>query len=221
MKIIHHLDDATLMSLSSGTLGEALSVVASAHITVCEKCRSRLRRFDLIGGALLGAAEPQPVGQNAIGALQLADFEPDRPAAYESSARRRTDRSSDLPEPLGWMTNMGLDEIPWKWLGPGVQTHVISLSDPSQGKLRLLKVAPNKKLPEHGHGGTELTMIVSGAYRDEFGRFGPGDIADMDEDVEHQPVVEADEACICIVASEAPARFRGRLSRLLQPLIGM
>ena len=81
MKIIHHLDDATLMSLSSGTLGEALSVVASAHISACARCRTRLRQLDMIGGALLGATEPKPIGHHSIDALQLGDFEAEREAA--------------------------------------------------------------------------------------------------------------------------------------------
>ncbi|MBO6932531.1 MAG: cupin domain-containing protein, partial [Roseibium sp.] len=65
------------------------------------------------------------------------------------------------------------------------------------------------------------TLVLSGAYRDELGRFGPGDIADLDEHVEHQPRVEAGAPCICIVATEAPTRFKNLISRLLQPLVGI
>ena len=75
-------------------------------------------------------------------------------------------------------------------------------------------------MPEHGHGGTELTLVLTGSYHDEIGHFGPGDVADLDEDVDHQPVV-GDQGCICLVASEQPARFHGFISRMIQPLVGM
>ena len=46
-------------------------------------------------------------------------------------------------------------------------------------------------------------------------------VADLDAEVEHQPVVDSEQACICLVATEHPARFKGWISRLLQPLVGM
>ena len=67
----------------------------------------------------------------------------------------------------------------------------------------------------------EITLVLTGSYRDALGRFGPGDVADLDEDIEHQPVVDSDEPCICLVASEAPTRFKSFFGRLFQPLVGV
>ncbi len=225
MTIQHHLDDATLMSLSAGTLGEALSIVAAAHTAVCQRCCSRMRQLDAIGGALLEAEAPaaldaatKSVGELAATHLRLGARQATS-TSLAPSARHQV--AGELPGPLARLVGKPISEIPWTWIGPGVSAHVIKLSEGAEGDLRLLRVAPNKKLPEHGHGGTELTLIVRGAYRDKFGVFGPGDIADMDEDIEHQPIVEPGEECICVVACEAPARFKGPVARLLQPLIGM
>lgn len=76
-------------------------------------------------------------------------------------------------------------------------------------------------MPEHGHGGDEMTLVLAGAYKDELGLFGVGDIADLDEHVEHQPVVASNEPCVCLVATQAPTRFRSLLMRLLQPVFGV
>ena len=84
-----------------------------------------------------------------------------------------------------------------------------------------MRIAPGTAMPEHGHGGEEITLILSGAYNDNFGRYAPGDVADLDESVEHQPIVEQDAACICLVATEAPTRFKSWPARLLQPLVGI
>ena len=76
-------------------------------------------------------------------------------------------------------------------------------------------------MPEHGHGGAELTLVLRGAFHDETGRYARGDVADLDETVEHQPVVtDAGGDCICLIASEKPERFHGLVARLLQPLRG-
>ena len=76
-------------------------------------------------------------------------------------------------------------------------------------------------MPEHGHGGEELTVMLRGSYSDHTGRYIVGDVADLDEDIEHQPVVDSDEDCICLVATEAPTRFKSVWARLAQPFIGI
>lgn len=90
-----------------------------------------------------------------------------------------------------------------------------------RGKLVLMRIAPGRALPEHGHGGEELTLILAGSYTDRFGRFATGDVADLDEDAEHKPVVDDSGPCTCLVATEAPTRFRSISARILQPLIGI
>ena len=74
---------------------------------------------------------------------------------------------------------------------------------------------------EHGHGGEELTLVLQGAFRDKVGRFARGDIADLDEDTEHCPIIEVGETCICLYATEAPSHFKTFLGRLLQPFLGI
>ena len=71
----------------------------------------------------------------------------------------------------------------------------------------------------HTHGGSELTLILRGAYRDAIGHFAPGDVADLDSEVEHQPVTVPGVPCICVAATDAPLRFSGWMARLLQPLV--
>ena len=60
MKISHHLDDATLLAYSSGTLEEAFAVLVSCHLEVCPVCRQRYEEANLVGGAMLDDIEPTP-----------------------------------------------------------------------------------------------------------------------------------------------------------------
>lgn len=151
--------------------------------------------------------------------LSLLDEQADAPA--ERVEPRAKDTPPGVPRPLARLLKGGLDDIAWKTVAPGVAKHVLPASKTARSRLTLLRIAPGTKIPDHGHGGMELTLVLEGSYRDVFGRFGPGDIADLDEHAEHQPVVDSPEACICLVATEAPTRFKGFFGRLLQPIVGI
>lgn len=219
MNVHHHLDDTTLLRYASGDLDEAFLVVTAAHLAMCDHCRHAVRVAEEIGGELLEASDQAVLGADAFErVMQRIDSGEERITAKRQGTRART---GDVPLPLQRFVGNSLDAIRWKSVAPGVRKHDIKLSGPSNSSLYMLHIAPGKALPEHGHGGTEMTLVLSGAYRDELGRFGPGDIADLDEHVEHQPKVEQDAPCICLVATETPTRFKGFLSRLLQPLVGI
>jgi putative transcriptional regulator len=216
MTVIHHPDVTTLMAFSAGTLDEAYAVVISTHLAVCEACREQVRRIDTIGGALLSVEDDAEVAPDALDKLlgRLDDAPRAEPIRVKS-------RDAKVPAPLAHYLPDGLDAAPWVMKGPGVWTCDLPVSDNVKSRLMLLKVGAGNKVPEHGHGGHELTLILQGAYSDRFGRFGVGDIADHDQDVEHQPIAERGEDCICLVAVDSKLTFRSRLMRMIQPLIGM
>lgn len=217
MTIQHHLDDATLLAYAAGTLDEAFSVIAASHIAWCPECRAQLRRAEALGAELMSGLEDSQVSDSCR-KQTLANL--DRAILHRFPALGRV--ASDLPYPLGKVLgNKSLSEIPWRWRAPGVAMFDIALPCRSRGQLRLMRIAPGRAMPEHGHGGEEMTMILSGAYNDSIGRFARGDVADLDEMVEHRPVVEQDEPCVCLVATEAPTRFKSTIARILQPMLGI
>ncbi|MEM9754924.1 MAG: cupin domain-containing protein, partial [Pseudomonadota bacterium] len=67
----------------------------------------------------------------------------------------------------------------------------------------------------------EMTLVLQGAYRDEDGRYGRGDIEVAGEDVHHTPVAEDGDPCICLIATNAKLKFEGLLPRIAQPFIGI
>ena len=216
MTINHHPDIATLMAFSAGTLDDPYATVIATHLAMSEGGRETVRQMDRIGGALLSA---EPEARMASGALdRLLDSLGDDPIQI---APRDHDYASTLPLPLQRFVPKGLDSVRWKWTGPGVATADLAWGQDGRSRLMLLRVAAGRRVPEHGHGGQELTLILEGAYRDRFGVFAKGDIADHDEDVEHQPIAEPGDDCICLVAVDARLTFRGRLMRALQPLFGL
>jgi len=214
MTIHHHPDIATLMAFSAGTLDEVYTTVVATHLAMSEGGRETVKRIDAIGGALLATETEETLAAGSLDRL-LSALDGDRIEVVPHDER------GDLPLPLQSFLPRGLDGVRWKWTGPGVATADLGWSKSGHSRLMLLRVAAGRRVPEHGHGGQELTLILRGAYKDRFGVFAVGDIADHDEDVEHQPIAEPGEDCICLVAVDAKLTFRGRLMRALQPLFGL
>lgn len=218
MTVSHHLDDATLLAHAAGTLPRALALVVESHLEFCPQCRASLRMADAVGGAVLALQDPAPVSEASkaavmgrIGSATVHRLPVARPAPR-----------GDVPVALhGLLKSDRLDDIPWRKSAPGVHIHKLPLAAGETGFFGLLKIAPGAAMPEHGHGGSELTLVLRGAYQDELGHFGRGDIADHDESVEHRPVMVGDEACICLVANESATRFRSWPARLMQKFIGI
>ena len=92
MTIIHHLDDATILSYAAGTLGEALSVAAACHISMCSECRSAVRNAEALGGEILDDLEVTTVSE-VRRAATLADLD-------DAHATKPVVVKSDMPAPL-------------------------------------------------------------------------------------------------------------------------
>ena len=216
MSIQHHPDLTTLMAFSAGSLDEPYAAVIATHLAMSEGGRETLRHINTIGGALLHAEPEAELSNGALDRLlgALGDEKIEVVPHDQRDAR-------GLPLPLQRYLPQGMDAVKWKWTGPGVATADLAWGKDGKSRLMLLRVAAGRRVPEHGHGGQELTLILSGAYRDRFGIFAAGDIADHDEDVEHQPIAEPGDDCVCLVAVDARLTFRGRLMRALQPLFGL
>lgn len=214
MTIEHHPDVANLMSCSAGSQPEAFAAVMASHISMCKVCADRLRTMDDIGIALF---EELPPAHLSKGAPTIAA----RANEAHGDLAHGADPAQDVPLPLVSVIGTQLSAIAWKRIGVGVWQHEIKLSPGAKGSLRLLKVAPGVAIPDHGHSGTELTLLLQGGYHDKLGHYRKGDVADLDSTSEHQPIADPDEGCICLVATEGKTRFKGLLARLVQPFIGM
>jgi putative transcriptional regulator len=211
MTITRHLDAATLMSFAAGSLPGALAAVAAAHVAMCGRCREEVAVLERVGAALV-ADLPEAELARAGPAMPDIDLSPTAAAAFASA--------DEVPAPLVRLVGPSLDRVRWRWIAPGLWHRPLPID--GRGALQLLKGSPGVRVPEHGHGGSELTLVLRGALVDRSGRYGPGDVADVDEEIErHAPAADPDAGCICVVANEQPSRFRNLLARLLQPWHGL
>lgn len=208
--IRHHLSDELLTGYSAGTLPEAFSLLVASHVSLCDECRARLGSLDALGGALLESSEAD-LSAGALAAT-MARIRGIRPQPRPAPAPRGV-----LPEPLRAYVGSDIDGVRWRPVGGGVRQAVLATSDGASA--RLLYIPGGVGVPDHGHRGTELTMVLRGAFRDDSDRFGPGDVEIADASVQHTPVAELGEPCICLAVTDAPLKFRGVIPRLLQPFV--
>lgn len=220
----HHLDPATVMAYAAGAMPPELAVIVATHLSVCAHCRHLVRDAERIGGLLVEQQQPSGMDaarRHALRASMLARLDEAVPALApatdpEEAAPADPDR---LPVPLHPYFGSSLRALKWRWMAPGM--HCIRARRSGSGSLFMLKIAPGKSMPLHSHGRSELTQILQGAYDDTLGHFAPGDVADLDSEVLHQPVTSPGVPCICVAALDAPLRFPGWLARKLQPLVGL
>lgn len=218
MTIVHHATGTTLLRYAAGTLAAGPAIVVEAHLAACPVCRAHVAEYEALGGALLEQMEPMRLSPTALAdVLGRIDAEDTvSPRLRQPAAAPMQIDGTPLPDAL-----RGCEVGRWRWMGPGMRMSRIGVPHDRGAKLILLKIGPGMALPEHGHVGTELTYVVAGSFSDALGRFGPGDLADLDAEVEHQPVVDPDSECICLAAIEGRMRFNSVLGRMLQPLFGI
>lgn len=221
MNIQHHLSDTVLADYAAGGLGEAWSLLVATHAALCPVCRDLVSRVEAIGGALVDDLVPVAMPENAFAdVLSRLDAEPASEIVADTS--RLIDSDASLPEPLrSYVLGDGRSSdgtLPWQRLGLGAFHIPIAMQDQS-ATARMLRIPAGKPVPEHGHGGLELTLVLSGAFTDGEARFGPGDVEEVDEETVHYPHAVAGEDCICLAVTDAPLRFSSRIVRLMQPLL--
>lgn len=211
--IHHHPTDETLADFIGGRLDEGRRVVVGAHLEMCASCARIVAAADQLGGLMLTESEPTPLSK---GALERALARIDARAATQKS---QVEGGSS--HPLGLASLAGYALGPWRWIGPGVHWRSVSVPMEKGARVFMLKSAPGTSLPHHTHTGTELTLIMQGAFAHEGGRFAIGDFDEADGTVEHQPVVEPGDDCICLVAMDGNLKLLGLLGRIMQPFVRM
>ena len=213
MTIRHHLSDPLLMAYSAGQLPEAFSLVVATHVSLCDDCRSRLMAFDTLGGALIEDAAAVRMADDSFEAtLALINGGP-----KAEPARATRILGGVFPAPLRDYVGGDLSAVRWRSVGMGVRQAILKTD--SGATARLLHIPAGQAVPDHGHRGMELTLVLQGAFRDTEDRFGPGDVEIATEDLEHTPVAELGADCICLAATDAPLRFNRLIPRIAQPFL--
>lgn len=208
----HHIPDDLLMGYAAGALPQAFDLVVATHVSLSDDARARLAGFEEVGGAVLADLEECEIGEDSL-ERTLAKISAMAPTSKEGRS------TGTFPKPLRDMVGGDEDAVKWKSLGMGAKQAIVCSDDGATA--RLLYIPAGQAMPQHGHNGMEMTLVLKGAFRDEGGVFARGDIEVANQEVDHRPVAEPGEDCICLIATDAKLRFQGLLPRIAQPFLGI
>lgn len=191
-KIDTLLDDGLFLDAASGAAPIGVRVLAACQAELNSDAASRLNATENVFGAFLEDGPQSTLSptllQHTLSQLGLQD---------ESDAAGDDTRWAGMPAALRAILP-DLGDQAWKPRFGGINELVIApLCEPGV-HVRLLKLPSGGSAPEHTHGGDELTLVISGSFRDEVDRYGAGDVCHAASGHMHRPVVDSDEDCVCL-----------------------
>jgi len=207
----HHLTEEIILDYAAGAAAAPTELAVATHLVFCPACRARLGQAEALGGALLAELEAEPLAADALTKVLARLDVPASPPPVPPGP-------VGLPAPLRYLVDKPLAQLKWRPFMPGMWQYRLPMPS-ARGKARLLWIKPGSAMPQHTHDGGELTVVLHGSYTDELGAFRPGDIAITDETIDHRPVADPGEDCICLAVTEGPLRLTGPIGRLFDRFI--
>lgn len=214
--ISHHPSSEMLLEFSEASVSTAASVAVAAHLSLCTQCRDKAADLEagLAEGLLGGTVEVHAAGMD-LDIQKMASAISSRapiPQAVERSSRENEIQVEDLtigiPAVLGKLAT-GVNR--WKHYRNGVSLANVPVDNISQCDFLYMK--PGGKVPMHTHGGTEITLVLDGKFRDDDGEYNVGDFLVRDASDTH--TTESDTGCLCFAVLEKPVVFKKGPARLL------
>lgn len=212
----HHPEPEELLAYVSGAAEEWLATLVACHLTLCPECREEVAMLDAVGGALLSE-----VGRDAEAPLvSVPVLRPPRPFGRPLRSDVPHEIARVVPRPLHHY--LADDRPRFRFLAPGL-SHVPLRLVGGDRPLQLVRFKPGFVVPEHGHGGLEWLLVLSGAIEDRATgqRYGRGDISRRDTQDVHSQAVTRDEPCVAVFANIRPPIPHTLVGKVLARIVGL
>lgn len=208
-----------LLDYVTGSLDEATTLMVAAHLDLCPEARKTVDMMTLVGGALLDDAEPVAMRDGAFDTvMSLIDRMP---------VGAQGDQAID--DELGVLPQVIQDRVAvcggkWSFVAPGVKAMDLGFdapqgsTDSAPGEVKLYRLEQGKGVPTHTHKGSEVTLVLTGAFADGRDRFGPGEVSVASPEITHRPVAEAGDTCFALAITDAPLQLTGALGLVQRAL---
>lgn len=210
-----HIDtiDSLLARYVAGTLPTPARVLVEAHLELKPKSRTRVGNLEAMAGLELTAIDPVALTDpEAMLAAVLGSSPPDVAAPAPGEETRV------FPKALYDFVGFDAADVPWRTKLPGFKEY--ELGDIEGCHVNLFWIKPGRTVPAHTHEGSELSLVLDGAFSDGRGHYGRGDISVADDSVDHRPVADKGQPCIGFAVVDAPLKLTGSFRQLIGDIIG-
>ncbi|QLH40307.1 MAG: cupin domain-containing protein [Defluviicoccus sp.] len=223
--ITHHPAPELLLDFATGAQPEALALMVATHVTMCPECAAHVAQLQAVGGLLLEQSDAAAVDDDLLQSVLARLDEPPIPTPV-SATRPDAETLAIVPRPLRRYLHrdlhpdlgQSLADLPWRSVGWMFKEFRLPLARRSM-MASLMRFRPGRAIPQHTHHGNEYTLVLAGGYQDAGQAFGRGDFAAKDSSETHQPMVDEDGECLCLVVLDAPLKLTGTIGRLINPLL--
>lgn len=205
--------DELLAAYGAGALDPARHALVASHLVLRPENRRFVRAVEDYASSGLLSSEPAAPARRRDARLaaifDMVESEPVRAIPAEQGGL--------LPAPLRRYLGCDMDALGWRFVVPGVRE--VKIEESGRGEVSLIHVRAGRRLPQHTHEGSEITLVLKGAFVDPLGRYARGDIAIADSALEHSPEIEGDVDCICFAVTDAPLRLSSPIGRLVGKIL--
>lgn len=212
-----------LLDYVTGTLDEATTLMVAAHLELCSQSREMVDLMTHVGGALLDDVEPVAMRDSTFDAVMwLIDERGAEEAPVDAPGAGGDEDMTVLPHAI--QDRVAACGGKWSFVAPGVRAMDLGFDAPQgstetkPGEVKLYRLEPGKGVPAHTHQGSEVTLVLTGAFADGRDRFGPGDVSVASPEITHKPVAEAGETCFALAITDAPLQLTGALGLVQRAL---
>lgn len=214
--------DDWLIAYAAGNLSEAKSTLVATHASYHPELLNKIRDAESVAGALLGTTDKADLSDGFFDRLmESIDAQEGEAGEAIDLTKPASAKNSNVPQPLADYLNGDLADVKWRFMGPGMKQAKLWTGENGE-KLWLLKAKGGTEIPEHGHNGSEMTLVLQGSYHVNGQKFGVGDLEIASDEIEdHRPMIDEGEDCICLVVTEAPIKLKSLMARAVQPFIGL
>ncbi|MBC7280792.1 MAG: cupin domain-containing protein [Hoeflea sp.] len=212
-----HIDtlDSLLARYVAGTLPTPARVLVEAHLELKPKNLIKVRNLEALAGLELMGVDPVALSdRDAMLAAVLASAAPEAAPAQEATGHE----GRVFPKALYDFVGFDAGDVPWRTKLPGLKEY--DLGDIEGCHVNLFWLKPGRTVPAHTHEGSELSLVLDGAFSDAHGHYARGDISVADDSIDHRPRVDLGRPCIGFAVMDAPLKLTGSFRQLIGDIIG-
>ncbi|OED36055.1 hypothetical protein AB833_28635 [Chromatiales bacterium (ex Bugula neritina AB1)] len=242
-RMIHfHPDTQTLIEYTAGSLPESQALCIATHLEFCVSCKDECHSMLKIGSHLFAASEEphlvdlvtersatrqQAIDQRVIDNVLLHIDNPPAPHSAHTADGADLPPTTDhalfptgFPQSIRKLMPDGVPGLKWKNLGPRIRVAKLLRLEASR-EIALHQLLAGGVVSNHDHSGREITVVLSGSFSDHYGQYHPGDFLVKEPGQTHCPTASEDRPCVCLSVCDAPVKFTGFFTRLLNPLVAL
>lgn len=212
--IQHHPREDLLVAFAAGKCSPDMNLIISTHLHYCSHCADFVASAEAIGAEALKSDT-----DHHFTAASDDEFDAfwNNIIEAEGVTPEKAIKASENLSPLEHYMRKSARHIKRKNFFTFTEDLFPTIEEGS--RVSVMNLAAGTMMPAHTHdNGMEMTLILEGGYRDEFGTYNKGDFVIANNAITHSPQVFEDEDCKCLVVNTSRIRLTGRIGSLFDPI---